>query len=354
MSSKALEGPPDGLPPRHCAVCHVRDKISRCTGCQVVYYCGRAHQAADRKRHKVACKEIERMVELYESIDISIRIGLGPGDDLETALRLSPDDMETMTYLRAQHTYSQALLLESTIDAVEISLDEQWSVLEVDMHDKLRVRDYMPHLMIRLGQDQEAYDFIKWWTLATDERIRYHDWDDPTAPRMNLTGEDAFEPVDDLVKRKKLFGHKNAVLLIKIRLYLDLRDICNADRALRRGNKSGMFPSEVIDNIKRHNVRSGIVRARRDLVENDGFVASLRMAELKKQIRELARGIFDKDVPEYGGTMDEMFSNTQAAWDETPWAMRTLQDAVRGIAKMSQHNPAWATRSRGLYKTSSG
>lgn len=37
------------------AVCKSEHTLSRCTGCQVVFYCGRNHQTNDWTQHKATC-----------------------------------------------------------------------------------------------------------------------------------------------------------------------------------------------------------------------------------------------------------------------------------------------------------
>lgn len=49
-----------------------------------------------------------------------------------------------------------------TREAIGTALAETMDVLRLCRGDNLGVREGAPALMIRLGQDQEAYDFIKW------------------------------------------------------------------------------------------------------------------------------------------------------------------------------------------------
>jgi hypothetical protein len=48
---------PHLLPDRQCALdnCEATSGPSRCVDCQVVYCCGRPHQAADHPAHKFVC-----------------------------------------------------------------------------------------------------------------------------------------------------------------------------------------------------------------------------------------------------------------------------------------------------------
>ncbi|KAJ0319879.1 hypothetical protein COL5a_010056 [Colletotrichum fioriniae] len=170
---------------------------------------------------------------------------------------------------------------------------------------------------------------------------------------MKRYREDVFESPFEIMRSKNvLFGTLDGLLLLKIELYLDLRDICNADRMLRKvvvrdkGKGAGaarLLPSEVIDTIKRYNIRSHIIRERRDLVENHGFVASPLVCGRKKQIRELARAVYDN--PEYTGEeMEVKYIYARPSWVEMPEAAQILDDAQEGIAMMAETNPYWARR----------
>ncbi|KAI5357195.1 hypothetical protein Slin14017_G125160 [Septoria linicola] len=55
------------------------------------------------------------------------------------------------------------------------------------------VRQLAPALMLQLGKDQEAYDFMKWYgTSGSDD---HYDWSNMDLPFLDLQGEDAFEPL---------------------------------------------------------------------------------------------------------------------------------------------------------------
>lgn len=43
-----------------CGTCKTEQGLVRCQGCQVVFYCGREHQASDWPHHKLGCKQIKK------------------------------------------------------------------------------------------------------------------------------------------------------------------------------------------------------------------------------------------------------------------------------------------------------
>lgn len=98
----------------------------------------------------------------------------------ETALRNFPGDfscppnpfeeeephfwgwMETRPYMRARYGLLDSLRKIRTREAVQASRDHVMDLLRLCRGDNMGVRDMTPALMIRLGHDQEAYDFMKW------------------------------------------------------------------------------------------------------------------------------------------------------------------------------------------------
>lgn len=45
--------------PRRCEVCHITTGLLRCSACNIYYYCGQAHQKADRAIHRKSCDTIK-------------------------------------------------------------------------------------------------------------------------------------------------------------------------------------------------------------------------------------------------------------------------------------------------------
>jgi hypothetical protein len=45
--------------PKRCSVCHATTGLLRCSACSIYYYCGQAHQKADRTTHRKLCDTIK-------------------------------------------------------------------------------------------------------------------------------------------------------------------------------------------------------------------------------------------------------------------------------------------------------
>ncbi|EXF76570.1 MYND finger [Colletotrichum fioriniae PJ7] len=260
--------------------------------------------AADRKRHKLACNHITRTREAYQIAEMDWQNSTQPADFEDQAIIVFPELEDERAYLIAHDRYSRTLQLEHTVDAVQHSLAERFGILELDHRGVYEAREYMPLGLMRLGRDQDAYDVAKWWTLRDDGV-------DPRLKRMKRYKEDVFESPFEIMRSKNvLFGTLDGLLLLK---------------------------------IKRYNIRSHIIRERRELVENHGFVASPLVCGLKRQIRELARAVYDN--PEYTGEeMEVKYIYARPSWVEMPEAAQILEDAQEGIATMAETNPYWARR----------
>jgi hypothetical protein len=105
--------------------------------------------------------------------------------------------------------------------------------------------------MLRLGRDQECYDFIKWWA-TTAERTDY-DWEDMDLPYLDIKDSDAFEPVDYLCGRYRLLSHNVAATLLKARQLLAVKS-CLENTAVFGENTRPLGPqifSQIQDQLLR-------------------------------------------------------------------------------------------------------
>ncbi|KAJ6438172.1 MYND finger [Purpureocillium lavendulum] len=350
----------NGLAPRACELCHRRsDDVMRCAACQAVYYCGRECQAADRPDHKTPCKIIKKARAHYDAEYVKLRDM--PGDFL------TPDKM-------FENEFVDALLLSygtagGPVDVVATCLDHLLDMMRLSRSDGMGVRQVIPSLYVRLGRDQEAYDFVKWHVLAAQDAD--YDWGDASQPFLDTRGADVFEDVwpswrsvggGGGARRFRPWlplSHAVAVTLIKVRVLLDLRAIQNARMALR-----GAVPAEIVDLIRGQLVGSvvggggdgdgdGDGGGRRSDVLLADPEETARLAErVRGQIRELYAavdaynpdmwpilvdnpdaGVLERPAGPYGQhTRDEallMVGYNYAAWYETPGAI----DVLRSLAK---------------------
>lgn len=119
---------------------------------------------------------------------------------------------------------TRKLLELNTIGAVAGALERFEDLLHENRKDEFRVRDIIPHILLRLGREQECYDFLKWWANFNDKdhfNGRY-DWKDKTLPFLDIRGADPFEPLDKLRLKALSLSQLVALTLLKVRLSLDI------------------------------------------------------------------------------------------------------------------------------------
>ena len=138
------------------------------------------------------------------------------------------------------------------------------------------IRDVIPTLYLRLGRDQECYDFLKWW--ATAAKASKYNWGATSLPYLDVKDADVFELSDIFVRRHADLSHNVAVTLIKTRLLLDVKSL---QSAAVLGEK---VPQEIVDRIRAQPVSSVVLQNKEIMLSKD---RSSLITELEEQIDEL-------------------------------------------------------------------
>lgn len=163
---------------------------------------------------------------------------------------------ETRRYLLSRFRHADLLLyyfgstdgeytVTARVDILETVLAELLDMLRLSRADDLGAGIAIPSIYLALGRDQEAYDFIKWNTIA-DIIWDPDGWNDLDRPYLDLRGEDVLEErMGVWVSRSdQMLTFVVAVMLIKLRAIIDLLAMQNAWRFL-----AGVLPNEIIDII---------------------------------------------------------------------------------------------------------
>ncbi|KAF7543498.1 hypothetical protein G7Z17_g10690 [Cylindrodendrum hubeiense] len=249
--------------------------------CKVVNYCSTAHQSADRPRHNAACNVILKSQETLELEEAALRARPGSVDVFSSGVGRFWRLVDTRDYMRARFAAADALLGVNTLRAVENALGHFNDMLRLSRSDGLGVRDIIPHLLLRLGREQECYDFLKWWATI-DGNSRY-DWSDATLPYLDLHEADAFESVDMFCSGTHSLSHLVALTLLKLRLYLDLSAY---------GDPEDVFGFEFGDSCPEPDRPVGTL-ARRKMQTMGRRRISTTVARLKDQYQRLCRVVND-------------------------------------------------------------
>lgn len=143
------------------------------------------------------------------------------------------------------------------------------------------VRDMVPSQLLRLGRDQEAYDFVKWW-VESDDRPNY-DWGDTSLPYLDIKDADALKEDPIFTKNGSYKACMIiAITLVKIRLLLEIRSWKDAKII---GKK---VPQEIMDNIQQQLV-SPVLKNNpmtKEILEDEDEWEDWE-SDLKNQIQEL-------------------------------------------------------------------
>ncbi|KAH8587615.1 hypothetical protein B0O99DRAFT_694277 [Bisporella sp. PMI_857] len=304
-----------------CPMCGSKEKLSRCQACNVMTYCGRDHQVEHRYAHKVACNGVKKAQKELDREEQKLRAH--PGDFMTPpGATIFEEEAghfwgihETRAYMRARYALVEALLKVKTLYAVKSALDHIMDMLRLCRGDNMGIRDLAPPLFLRLGKDQECYDFVKWW--ATTGQESNYDWGNMDNPYLDVKDADVFEPVDE-------FTSKWAALKFSV--------------------VGEVVPQEILDNIRSQPV-STIIAGNKDIMSSKDQGPLIKKVE--EQVKELYKavnksnkyfwpallnpGAHLKSRPQMysHGTPEQMQLNLQYcydSWAETPGAIDMIKD----------------------------
>lgn len=276
------------LEPRQCQVCHTRIGLKPCSSCKLVYHCCPEHRARDVQAHQRPCTIIQDAINaLFRE---AYKLRYGEDGNASPPLRYFEDDVgqfwqvpETRPYMRERFNLVQATLSYfKNIAAVETSLDHLTDMLRLCHFDTVGARHVLPTLHLRLGRDQECYDFIKWWANTASNAD--YNWSNRDAPYLDVRDADALEcPVQGLSIDDGInLSHGACVALIKVRILLDLRNMQNLARAFH-----GVLPQEIIDIIRGQALISSVLAARKDIIQAPVDETADLLQLVKSQVKML-------------------------------------------------------------------
>ena len=267
-----------------CPTCSSNDNLRRCAGCKVVSYCGQDHQVSDWDDHKRVCNPIKKAQKALDLEEQRLRAHPGdfmtPANVFEEGVGHFWGIHETRTFMRNRFALVEALLKVKTCYAVESAFQHLVDMLRLCRGDNMGVRDLVPALFLRLGKDQECYDFVKWW--ATTGQDSHYDWGDMSLPYLDVKEADILEPVDLFTRKYLSLSHTVSVTLLKIRLLLDARNLQNSTAV---GEK---LPQELLDNI-RDQLVSTIFAKNKDIMKSRDQSALIE--KMESQVRKLYTAI---------------------------------------------------------------
>ena len=181
----------------------------------------------------------------------------------------------TQPYIEARFVHVHWLLYINTREAAEQALEDLLDMLRLCRDHFKVLRGLVPALMLRLGQDQQCYDVIKWYcTTGSDHKYDQHD---PKAGFLDVKGADAFEDTDDFCKHMDP-NHLVVATLLKFRLLRDLRSLQYSSAVAKA------VPQELMDAIRGELV-GNVVAAKKDVMNRTDQTVDID--RLTKQVETL-------------------------------------------------------------------
>ncbi|KAL5390233.1 hypothetical protein DPSP01_001804 [Paraphaeosphaeria sporulosa] len=334
ISTKLIEG---------CSVCD-KGGLLRCDACYVVHYCRRIHQYAHRKQHKSVCTKIKKAQQVCDEEEAKLRAGPDGAQDWAHPLEDRwPHRLWIIhpmrQYLTARFAVVKLQMKLNTRTAVQTALKNILDMLNERRQDDFYLRDLAPGLFLRLGCDQECYDFVKWWTCRFDPRKT-----DMDTPYVDIKDADMFEAPDIFMEdTRPHVVPLLAVMLLKIRLLINLTELQRVKR------EAGPYvPQEIQDLITIH-VVSPVVAAKGESFQRENLVPPIH--DLKRQIRRLYDAVHKANkyiwlamvrpgnhltaMPWYSGTgtiqeMQTKLPYIYNAWSESTGAIGVIEELQKG------------------------
>ncbi|KAI5459221.1 hypothetical protein BGZ63DRAFT_415858 [Mariannaea sp. PMI_226] len=277
-----------------CEVCKQKDNLVRCSGCHAIFYCRTDHQASHQARHRSKClmarmarSQLEREEDLIRKIPNGSRTA---GDPFKTGVGQFWAITETRSYMRARFKFADGLLRDFAFvggcaDVVQMVLDHFLDMVRLSRDDNMGIRNMIPALFVRLGKDQEAYDFIKWYETSRNEYG--DDWSNLKRPFLDVRNANVFESHDSTWSEAPLpaLSHAVTVILLKLRILLDLKALQNTSRSLH-----GTLPPELIELIRGQLVGS-VVSSHPGVLWGSSQDTTNRIKEIMNQIKDLYTSI---------------------------------------------------------------
>ncbi|EHY51981.1 hypothetical protein HRR83_003456 [Exophiala dermatitidis] len=307
---------PRGPLKHRCGLCQVpgpKAKLSLCTGCRVVRYCSREHQVQHRPEHKSVCNKIKRYRTKVAKEEDAVRNAtedfMTPANAFETHVGHFWGILNTRDYMRARFELADTVRLAGTLDGVTEALEHMRDMLRLCRKDNVGVRHIIPPVMLQLDQDQECYDFIKWY--ETEGQRGDYDWGNMDLPFLNIKGADILEDVEYLRGKYADVHNVSAVMLLKLKLLVDIINIKLARKVI-----SARLPPETWEGVELRVIRSPL--SRQWVGKSDQLLTSVQQ-KLEIHVKLLARTL---------QTLNEHFVSTLLEADE--WLSESPYTYSRG------------------------
>lgn len=177
---------------------------------------------------------------------------MAPGNAFEDSVGHFWGLVHTRPYMRARFALLDLLRKEGTLDGLKDSMSHLLDMMRLCRGDNMGFRDMIPAMMLQLDQDQECYDFIKWY--ATTGQDSHYDWGDMDLPFLDMKNADVYEDPSYVPGKYGAPHHIAALLLLKLKLLIDNINVRLVRKVVAAAAKQ--LPQELLDSIESAVVRS--------------------------------------------------------------------------------------------------
>lgn len=336
----------------HCNVNSSSFKLSLCQACKIVHYCGLVHQLADKEHHLKVCNAIQKGQRVLDGEEKKLR--LYPGDFMtppnlfEGQAGRFGDRFETQDYMIARYALVETLLKVKTYAAVEAAHGHCIDMLRLCRSDYMGVRDKVPALKLRLGRDQECYDFCKWWAITENEDN--YDWKKMSDTDFDVKNADVFEgPQKLFIKKSGGLNHLVAITLLKIKLLITVRALQNSSVI---GEK---LPQEILDSVRDQIVSGSALAGNKTIVyAQDQTIPimdlEIQVDDLYEAVERINEHFWRALLNPNERTVSRSFEKQTAlqqncdAWIETPGAIDMIRELTLPFpVELTHRKPRWAS-----------
>jgi hypothetical protein len=302
----------------------------------VVFYCGREHQASHWPQHKDDCKAIKKTrTTLTAEIEA---LNNDPDKPFDTGVGYLWKIHETRAYMGARHAHAGVLLQVMNRTAVQSALDHFLDMLRLNRSDNMGLRDFIPALYLRLGKDQECYDFLKWWLTYPGDTYA---WGDMTQPYLHIHNANVFENSEHFGKAGKNLTHfamLYLLYLLKLRLFLSIEST-----ELVTQITTGRLPADLLEQVQSHmasSVMKGNAALMRDVEANNDL--SKYKDPIERELSGLRNLVHSTNKHYWSGVLEPA-----QHWNKRP-AMYSPGDVSEMQLALSQTYQAWLETAKAM------
>ncbi|KAH7411795.1 hypothetical protein DE146DRAFT_254865 [Phaeosphaeria sp. MPI-PUGE-AT-0046c] len=252
--------------------CARTNGLSPCPACKAILYCSHEHQRLGRPDHRLACAKVKKAQMLFDKESRLLRNRVGSTVFEETSYSFCRTN--SLKYSTACVALAETLLKSNNAHSIWLALNHLLKLLRLQRSDPMGAGDVVPAIYIRLGQDQNAFDFCYWWaTIGQREDV---DWLNYRGLFLDTQNADAFGEAEIFTKHGMSLSQVVAITLLKIRLVIDLQSIHQA-----RELAGPVVPQEILDVILEYVTFSSILTTSKNVKQQD---LSQHIKSLREQI----------------------------------------------------------------------